>query len=98
VITTHHLLDGSIVVETMAYPKRPASESGLVGISDQSTKRRTLQDVDIVKLQTLQAVLDRVKDVLPAQTVLVDIAKVVGIFGGSTQAFLRRTGNNTVDL
>ena len=28
VITTHHLLDGSIVVETMAYQKRAASESG----------------------------------------------------------------------
>jgi hypothetical protein len=78
VIITHRLLDGSVVVKTMAYPKRVVSESSSRQ-SDQFTKRRTLQDVDVVKLQALQAVLDRVKDVLPAQTVLVDIAKVVGI-------------------
>ena len=61
-------------------------------------ERRTLQDVDVVKLQVLQAVLDRVKDVFPAQTVLVDIAKVVGIFGRLPDPFRRQTGNNTVEL
>lgn len=65
--------------------------------SDQFTKRQTLQDVDVVKLQAPQAFLDRVKDVLPVQTMLVNIAKFVGI-SDMRNLFPRRMGNSIVDL
>jgi hypothetical protein len=48
----------------------------------------TLQHVDVVELQAFQAELDRVKDVLPALAVLVDIATVVAVL--ATPKALRR--------
>lgn len=95
-IVTHRLLDGSVVVKTMAYWKCVASESS-ARQSDRFTKRRTLQDVNVVELQALQAFLHRVKDVLPGQTMLVNIAKFVGI-SDMRNLFPRRTGNGIVDL
>jgi hypothetical protein len=42
---------------------------------------RTLQHVDVIELKAFQAELDRVKDVLPAQAILIHIAGVVGGLG-----------------
>jgi hypothetical protein len=95
-IVTHRLLNGSVVVKTMAYRKCVVSNSSSRQ-SDQFTKRRTLEDIDVVKLQALQAFLDRVKDVLPVQTMLVNIAKFVGI-SDMRNLFPRRTGHSIVDL
>ena len=89
---THRFLDGRVVVETMAYQKRVRGQH-----SDQSVKRRTLQDVDVVKLKTLQALLDCVKNVLPIQTMLVDIAEFIGICMRNSFPSLF-TGNRIVDL
>jgi hypothetical protein len=89
---THRFLDGRVVVETMAYQKRVRGQH-----SDRSAKRRTLQDVDVVKLQALQALLDRVKNMLPIQTTLVDIAEFIGIYERNSFPSLY-TGNRIVDL
>jgi hypothetical protein len=53
-------------------------------------QKRTLEQVDVVELQTLQAELDRVKDVLPALTILVDIATGITVF--STPKALKGRG------
>lgn len=78
----------------MAYWKCAVSESSE---NDKYTKQRTLQDVDVVELQALQAFLDRVKYVLPGQTMLVNIAKFVGI-SDMRNLFPRCTRNSIVDL
>ena len=90
----HRFFDGSVVVKTMAYWKCAVSESSE---NDKYTKQRTLQDVDVVELQTLQAFLDCVKYVLPGQTMLVNIAKPVGI-SNMRNLFPWCTGNSIIDL
>ena len=56
---THCLLNGSIVVEAMAYLHSQRRSS------HKTTSRiHTLQEVDVVHLETLEAILDGVEDVL----------------------------------
>jgi hypothetical protein len=54
-----------------------------------------LQDVDIVELQAIQAVLHRVKDVLPALAILVHVAEAVGV-RGAPKAFFGLAANREV--
>lgn len=60
-------------------------------------KRRTLQHVDVIELQALQAELDRVKDVLPALAILVHVAGVVGGLG-TPQTLSRFTADGEMEL
>lgn len=54
-----------------------------------------MEDVDIVELQAIQAVLHRVKDVLPAMAILVHVAEAVGILG-APKAFPGLAANREV--
>ena len=56
---THRLLDGSVIVEAMAWLHSQRHSSHKT-----TSRLHTLQEVDVVHLETLETGLDRVEDVL----------------------------------
>jgi hypothetical protein len=74
----------------------PAGEKEIRKTSGSRQKiRRTLQQVDIIELQALQALLYRVEDVLPALAILVYVAEAVGV-RGAPKALPRLAANREV--
>jgi hypothetical protein len=84
--STYHFLDRCIIIKTMAYKCGIREGQGTSVPGHDANKRikkekgqLTLQHVDIIELQAFQALLHRIKDVLPALAILVHVTKAVGI-------------------
>ena|SRR6266566_4886967 len=104
--STHHFLDRGIIIKTMACGEkkkcgiREAKERRFPTMQKQANKKerkrqRTLQHVDIIELQAFQALLHRIKDVLPALAILVHVADAVRILR-TPKEFSRFTTNREV--
>ena len=77
---------------------REATERRFPTMQSKRIKREqqlTLQHVNIIELQAFQALLHRIKDVLPALAILVHVAEAVGILS-TPKEFPRFTAKREV--
>jgi glycine/D-amino acid oxidase-like deaminating enzyme len=104
--STHHFLYRGIIIKTVACRRKKkrnaASEKDRerrfpihASARIRMKRKRTLQHVDIIELQAFQALLHRVKDVLPALATLVHVAEAVGILR-TPEEFPRITAKSEV--
>ena len=87
--SVHGLLDGGVIIKSVAYTKTHQ----LIWYCNNNDMSRTLENIDIVELKTLQAVLHGVEDVLAVQTPLVDNADILRSETGFYEINIGRGGN-----